>query len=217
MRLTLREGVPQDGRGLGGTPNGFTKGATAGLWLKDDASVGQVIELKPEWWKIEVSVRVRCTNVKQGKEGWHDARVAMMFADERGNRVGPWPPVLHWTGTFDWRTERKVFLIPKGAKRLRISCSIFRTKGVVEFDDLSVKVVALWPELEDAELPQGVVARWDLKSAYREETLTRGRVCKNGLWRFHPAGERYSNSPPPEGKGWGRASSTGGGKSRSGR
>ncbi len=171
--------------------------------LRDDAAVGQVIELRPEWWKIEVSVKVKCTNVKRGKAGWHDARVAMMFADEKGNRIGPWPPVLHWTGTFDWRTERKVFKIPKGAKRLHIQCAIFRTKGVVEFDDLSVKVVALWPKLEDAKLPEGVVARWDLESAHREETATRGRVCINGLWQFHPAGERYAKAPPPEGSGWG--------------
>jgi len=127
--------------------------------LRDNASVGQSLELQPDWWKIEVSVRVKCTGVELGTEGWHDARVAMMFADEKGERVGEWPPVMHWTGTFDWRTESKVFLIPRGAKRLQLSCSIFNTHGGVEFDDLSVKLVAMWPQVEDANLPPGLPPR----------------------------------------------------------
>ncbi|RKX99435.1 hypothetical protein DRP77_13325, partial [Candidatus Poribacteria bacterium] len=138
-----------------------------------------------------------------GEEGWYDARVAMMFADEEGKRVGEWPPVMHWTGTFDWRLERKVFEIPEGAEKLFISCAIYHAKGIVEYDDLSVKVVALRPKVEDGRLPEGVRIRWDLESAYRGETPTRGRVCINGLWEFHPAGERYDESPPPRGTGWG--------------
>ncbi|HIE52142.1 MAG TPA: hypothetical protein EYP85_10315, partial [Armatimonadetes bacterium] len=195
-----------------GRPAGWSWPGTNAEWVKegdkhwirlrDDASVGQVIELQPEWWKIEVRVRVKCTGVEQGAEGWHDARVAMMFADEEGKRVGAWPPVLHWTGTFDWRAESKVFLIPRGAKRLHLECAIFRTKGLVEFDDLSVKMVAPWPKVEDAKLPPEVVARWDLESAFWQETPTRGRLCLNGLWRFHPAGAAFETLPPT-GSGWG--------------
>lgn len=170
--------------------------------LRDNASLDQTIELQPDWWKLDVSVRVKCTGVELGTEGWHDARVAMMFADEAGERVGDWPPVMHWTGTFDWRTESKVFFIPRGAKRLYLSCSIFNTRGRVEFDDLSVKLVAMWPPVEDAQLPPGVVARWDAARAFRMETPTRGRLCLNGLWNFHPAGAAFATLPPA-GSGWG--------------
>jgi len=178
------------------------EGGNHWIKLRDDASVGQTIKLQPDWWKIEVSVRVRCTDVKHGKESWHDARVAMCFVDEKGERVGAWPPVMCWTGTFDWREERKVFKIPRGAKALRISCSIFDTKGIVEFDDLSVKLIARFPKVADAALPGGVKARWDLENAYRQETSTRGRICINGLWRFRPAHE-LTDSPPRVGDGWG--------------
>jgi beta-galactosidase len=36
-------------------------------------------------------------------------------------------------------------------------------------------------------LPPGVHAVWDLSKAYRQTTLTRGRVCLNGLWCWQPA------------------------------
>src|SRR5690349_6142498 len=39
----------------------------------------------------------------------------------------------------------------------------------------------------EATLPAGVKVVWDLNSAFREKTVTRERVCLNGLWRWQPA------------------------------
>ncbi|HEY3319454.1 MAG TPA: glycoside hydrolase family 2 TIM barrel-domain containing protein [Planctomycetota bacterium] len=39
---------------------------------------------------------------------------------------------------------------------------------------------------EDAPLPPGVKAVWDLSKATHEKTATRERVCLNGLWRWQP-------------------------------
>jgi hypothetical protein len=39
----------------------------------------------------------------------------------------------------------------------------------------------------DAPLPHDVKAVWDLGRAWREATLTRERICVNGLWRWQPA------------------------------
>lgn len=38
-------------------------------------------------------------------------------------------------------------------------------------------------------LPQGVKAVWDMGKAYRQTTLTRERLCINGLWHWQPAKE----------------------------
>jgi beta-galactosidase len=40
---------------------------------------------------------------------------------------------------------------------------------------------------EPAPLPVGAKAVWDLQKAHRDKTLTRERVCLNGLWRWQPA------------------------------
>ncbi len=53
-------------------------------------------------------------------------------------------------------------------------------------------------ERDDAKLPAGVKAVWDLGKAWRKATPTREVVCLNGLWRWQPAGGEAS----PEG-GWG--------------
>lgn len=166
-------------------------------------SIGQLIALEERYWKLRVSCRVRLTNVVQGVEGWHDARIAMQFQDAQGQMVGAWPNVLRFTGsTAGWERHERDFIVPPGAARLSLSCSLFSTTGRVEWDDVSVKLFKFDPVPEDAEVPESVVVRWDLDNAYREETATRGRVCINGLWRFHPVTLETSELPNP-GTGWG--------------
>ena len=55
-------------------------------------------------------------------------------------------------------------------------------------------------EAGDPVLPEGVKAVWNLDRAHRESTLTRDRICINGLWRFKPA---LSTDEPVPSDGWG--------------
>jgi beta-galactosidase/beta-glucuronidase len=41
--------------------------------------------------------------------------------------------------------------------------------------------------VDEAPLPEGVRAVWDMMLAHREATPTRERICINGLWRWQPA------------------------------
>ena len=50
-------------------------------------------------------------------------------------------------------------------------------------------------------LPSGVKAVWDLKSAERETTATRERICINGLWRWQPA-QADADRPPADNWGY---------------
>jgi beta-galactosidase/beta-glucuronidase len=58
---------------------------------------------------------------------------------------------------------------------------------------------------DDAPLPEGVRAVWDLKQAYREATSTRERICVNGLWRWQPdtVGNGLRAVPTLPADGWG--------------
>ena len=51
-------------------------------------SIGQTVPLEEAYWKIRVSCRVRVTDVAQGVESWHDARIAMQFQGDDGAMVG---------------------------------------------------------------------------------------------------------------------------------
>src|SRR6476646_7259215 len=44
-------------------------------------------------------------------------------------------------------------------------------------------------------LPGGVQAVWDISKAFREATLTRERICLNGLWRWQPADAQSEELP----------------------
>ena len=178
-------------------------------WIVQDAatpasmSASQNLPLGDNVWKLRVSGRVRVTHVVLGAEGWHNARLAMQFQDADRKMVGAWPNVLNFTGSTEgWQEQQRDYLVPAGAKWLSLSCSLFATTGKVEWDDVSVKLLKLRPVLEDATLPAGVQAAWDTASAWQQQTPTRGRVCLNGLWRFHPVDLRQTDLPAA-GTGWG--------------
>ena len=166
-------------------------------------SASQHILLGDDYWKVRLACNVKVTGVKQGDEGWHDARIAMSFHDKRGKMVGSWPNVLHFTGTMaDWESHERDFVVPEGAAYLELNCSLLSTTGRVEWENLSLRLLKHRPAIADAVLPSGVEARWDLASAFREETPTRGRVCINGLWKFHAATVQ-DRAVPVAGSGWG--------------
>lgn len=52
----------------------------------------------------------------------------------------------------------------------------------------------------DTTLPAGVKVVWDLNKAYRQGTVTRERICLNGLWRWQPV-LGVADSVPAD--GWG--------------
>jgi len=54
---------------------------------------------------------------------------------------------------------------------------------------------------QEAPLPQGARAVWDLASAQRDATPARERVCINGLWRWQP-GRPGADAVPTEGWGY---------------
>ncbi len=197
-----------------GHPDGWQRAEHAVLksdgrnhWLLLDGgkiNTGQNIRLKPEWWRLTLTMRMKTTGVVRGKESWQDARLAMAFYDKSGNRVGPWPNVFHAVGTTEWTLCRRDYYVPWGAVELRLGAANFGSAGSAEFDDIRIVVSGVRPKKSaDAFLPPGVKQPWDMKSAWRRANSARERVCLNGLWRFAPVvDEKFAAAPPPAGKGW---------------
>jgi hypothetical protein len=175
-------------------------------WLLiDGGGVGtsQKISLDPSWHKLNLTMRMRATDVVVGDEGWKDARLAMSFADAQGQRVGDWPNVFNASGKTDWIGCERSYVIPKGAAALLISPANYGTSGKVEFGDIAIAVVQERPRKEDLQLPAGVEDPWDPQAAEAVATRTRGRICINGLWRFIPVLGEAAGTMPPPGEGWG--------------
>ena len=62
-------------------------------------AVHAYLKLNPKVSSLTLSVRMRGTNLKPGKEGWHDARVALSF---EGVAAGYPPRVPELRADSDW-------------------------------------------------------------------------------------------------------------------
>jgi len=182
--------------------------ADGNRWLRLEgtgATSNQRVELKPEWWTLRLTMRMRTTDVVLGDEGWKDARLAMSFHAADGTRVGNWPNVFHAVGSTDWTVCERDYAVPRGAAYLMLNPANFGTQGSVEFDDVRIGVVRERALAKaDAPLPEGVSAPWDTADAWRVDTGTQGRLCLNGLWAFRPVVEPAdAQAIPAAGDCWG--------------
>ncbi|MBE3123617.1 MAG: hypothetical protein IMZ65_02310 [Planctomycetes bacterium] len=117
-------------------------------------TVHAYVRVTPQIASLVVSVRLKATNLKIGKEGWHTARVALMF---EGGSFGFPPEVPELRAGSDWVTKSVELKVPKGATRLNTQPAMFYCTGVFEIADLTVTPHMVAPtQLGDAALPAGI-------------------------------------------------------------
>ncbi len=151
------------------------------------------VRVAPEIESLTISVRLKATNLKVGKEGWHDARVAMSF---EGGSFGYPSQVPELAADSDWVTKSVELKVPKGATRLNIQPAMFRCTGVFEIADLTVT-----PHLagDDAVGRRRAAGRHQPELGQDEH---RNGECKAGagvLGRhlaLHPRSRRNRGDPP---------------------
>lgn len=120
------------------------------------------VKVTPQIGSLTVSARMKATNLKIGKEGWHTARVAMSF---EGGSFGFPAEVPELRANCDWVTKSVELTVPKGATRLNIQPAMFHCTGVFEIADVTVTPhVVARTQLGDAVLPAGIALDWDKAS-----------------------------------------------------
>jgi len=150
------------------------------------------VRVTPAIESLTISVRMKATNLKVGKEGWHDARVAMSF---EGTSSGYPAEVPELAADSDWVTKSVELKVPKGATRLNLQPAMFHCTGVFEIADLTVTPHLATPtQLEDAVLPAGMSLDWDQTSIVTV-TAKRAQVSLAGIWHFIPAAEGTAEPP----------------------
>jgi hypothetical protein len=114
-------------------------------WLKlENATIDKavadtkVVALPRDARFLEVAVRMKATNLKLGREGWHEARVAMRFEDKASQQVGNYPPMPALRADSDWVWRRVQMEVPAGATRLVLQPGLWLSSGTLELDDLQV-------------------------------------------------------------------------------
>ena len=154
------------------------------------------VKVTPQIASLTISVRLKATNLKVGTEGWHDARVALMF---EGGSFGYPAQVPELAVDSDWVTKSVELKVPAGATRLNIQPAMFRCTGVFEVADLKVTPhLVATTQLADAVLPAGTSLNWD-KTRVTTVNAKRAQVSLAGIWRFIPAAE---GTAEPANLGW---------------
>jgi len=150
------------------------------------------VKVTPQIASLTISVRMKATNLKIGREGWHTARVALMF---EGGSFGFPPQVPELRADSDWVTKSVELKVPGGATRLNIQPAMFYCTGVLEIADLTVtpRMVAS-TQLGNAVLPAGIALGWD-KTSIRTVNAKREQVSLDGIWRFIPAADAAASPP----------------------
>lgn len=169
------------------------------------------VKITSEIASLTVSVRMRATNLKIGKEGWHTARVALVF---EGGSFGYPPQVPELREDSDWVTRSVDLEVPQGATRLNIQPAMFYCTGVFEIADLTVTPHTAAPTSPaDAVLPPGLTLGWD-EATVKAVNDKQAEVSLDGIWRFTPAAEGQADPPK---LGWAYIRVPGSWQDRSGR
>ncbi len=211
--LVVNGGFQQDSNG-DDWPDGWRKSNQGHIVRRDNnawlvlegsqARTDQTVQLQPDWRELELTMRMRATNVIQGEEGWQNARLAMSFYNKDGEQVGPWPDVFYAVGTTDWIDCKRIYNIPPGADHLILNPANFGAEGNIEFDDIRILVARKRAmHKSDAPIPEGAEDAWNPQMAWRQSSSTRETICINGLWAFRPLFEEDGQERPAQGDCWG--------------
>ncbi|MCX5751134.1 MAG: carbohydrate binding domain-containing protein [Candidatus Saganbacteria bacterium] len=88
---------------------------------------------------IKTSAFVKIENVKQGPRPWQQARLNIEFKDKDGKRLGGWPIIGSYTGTFDWQKVEQEFAVPPGTKRVDFFIGLMEVPGSLWVDSVKLE------------------------------------------------------------------------------
>ncbi|MBI5700220.1 hypothetical protein HZC34_00010 [Candidatus Saganbacteria bacterium] len=120
------------------------KEGNGALWIKNNLPIwsfaSQSVPLDGARIKrILISGYVRSKDVVPGVKPWQLARVNIEFKDGKGKRIGGYPILEAFSGTFDWRKSEKIFDVPPGTKRVDVFAGLLECSGEAWFDGLKLK------------------------------------------------------------------------------
>ena len=90
----------------------------------------QMVSLPAEEGPITVAAKVRWADIIRGEQGYMSGAVQMMFADDKGKKVGDYLSVETFKGSSQgWKTVGKTFPRPAGATKFRIQLALYSVNG----------------------------------------------------------------------------------------
>ena len=136
-------GTPKEGSGV----SYETEGDNRFLRLKSPEAFKMVLMYRPVMLPstaraIEISWKQRITDIKPGKENYHDARIMSDFIDAGFKKVKGGPALASSKKATDgWVEKSKSVLVPEGAAGIALMPTLFKVeKGTYDLDDFKIVV-----------------------------------------------------------------------------
>ena len=98
---------------------------------------------------LELTCKLRATDLKRGKQSWHDARILLQWKDAAGEKVAGKLPTPSLNRDADWTEKQARFLVPDGAVFLEVMPALMEVeRGTLDVDDLSLHAIDPAPIVE---------------------------------------------------------------------
>jgi endoglucanase len=115
---------------------------------------------------IDLTFRMRVSDLKKGKQAWFDARIMMDFKDAEGKKLKGAPAPNTGKNTDGWVERNVKFLVPEGAQTLDLMPTLFQVEsGKFDLDDVVLKSTDAAPLLEKAKVDEAAQREKQAKEA----------------------------------------------------
>jgi endoglucanase len=158
---------------------------------------------------VELSFKHRVSNLKRGKQSWHDARIMMNWLDNDRKQLKPGPPAPNLgRDTTAWQEKTVKFLVAEGATMLALMPTLFEVEsGTYDIDDLVLKATDHEPLLAEAKAKAEARAIQSAKASEKRDeqiaklTAADGSFFPNGDFQTDANGDGVPDrfSKPKEG------------------
>lgn len=140
------------------------------------------VKLPEDCRALTLSWRMRCSNLKPGRQSWFDARILMDFKDADGKKLSGNPAAPYSRkDTNGWIERRISFLVPEGARTLDFMPALFQVeRGTFDLDDVSLTQADPVPLQEAAKLAAEEIRARQVKAAAVRRTKAGLVLVENG-------------------------------------
>ena len=179
-------------------PDGWPLAKDGASWIEESgnhflhlsaAEPGKMVMLYqqvriPETVKaLVLTWRMRVSDLKKGKQSWHDARIMMDFKDAEGKKLKGAPAPNTGKSTEGWIERSVSFLVPEGAQTLEFMPALFQVqKGTFDLDDIALRPID----------PDQLLARLKAADAERKASEVPAEAPQRDKWpqELHVDGNR---------------------------
>jgi hypothetical protein len=104
------------------------------------AGASQILEIPLGSDSVRVTGWLKADSLCGGAENWERGRLSVEFFGDKNDTLAGYPPAVGQVrGHMPWTRMQRTYMLPMGAKTLKLGCALGNSAGTLYCDDLSVQ------------------------------------------------------------------------------